>query len=196
LASPTSDNRALSNSADHGYLGRIALPLGAWTKAVGAGGTIGTDSAMHHDLVALGFRDFRKSAKLAPISICCRGMPASRARFSDQRVHGTTGEVPIERFRRAEAGALRSIARIPPFERARELVRKVQTDCVVEVDSNAYSVPWRLIGESVRVVITGDQLRISHAGREVALHHRQTSRLAILNRIYGDVGKPGARRHW
>src|SRR5215467_5907083 len=71
-------------------VGRIALPLGAWTKAVGAGGTIGTDRAMHHDLVALGFRDFRKSAKLAPISICCRGMPASRARFSDQRVHGTT----------------------------------------------------------------------------------------------------------
>ena len=50
-------------------------------------------------------------------------------------------EVPIERFRRAEAGALRSIAGIPPFERARELVRKVQADCVIDVDSNAYSVP-------------------------------------------------------
>ena len=60
---------------------------------------------------------------------------------ADQRVHGTTGEVPIERFRRAEAGALRSIAGIPPFERARELVRKVQADCVIDVDSNAYSVP-------------------------------------------------------
>jgi len=44
----------------------------------------------------------------------------------------------------------------------------VQADCVVEVDSNAYSVPWRLIGESVRVVIAGDNLRISHASREVA----------------------------
>jgi transposase len=97
---------------------------------------------------------------------------------ADQRVHGTTGEVPIERFRRAEAAALRSIAGIPPFERARELVRKVQADCVIEVDSNAYSVPWRLIGESVRVVITGDQLRISHAGHEVALHHCQTGRFA------------------
>ncbi len=32
--------------------------------------------------------------------------------IADQRVHGTTGEVPIERFRRAEAGALRSIAGI------------------------------------------------------------------------------------
>jgi hypothetical protein len=35
---------------------------------------------------------------------------------ADQRVHGTTGEVPIERFRRAETAALQSIAGIPPFE--------------------------------------------------------------------------------
>jgi transposase len=97
---------------------------------------------------------------------------------ADQRVHGTTGEVPIERFRRAEAGALRSIAGIPPFEMARELVRKVQADCVIGIDGNAYSVPWRLIGESVRVVIAGDQLRISHGGREVAVHHRRTGRFA------------------
>jgi hypothetical protein len=95
---------------------------------------------------------------------------------ADQRVHGTTGEVPIERFRRAEAGALRSVAGILPFEMARELVRKVQADCVIGVDGNAYSVPWRLIGESVRVVIAGDQLRISHAGREIAVHQRRTGR--------------------
>ena len=48
-------------------VGRIALPLGTCTKAVGAGGTIGTDSAMHHHLVALGFRDFSKRAREAGI---------------------------------------------------------------------------------------------------------------------------------
>ena len=37
-------------------------------------------------------------------------------------------------------------------------------------------MPWRLIGENVRVVIAGDQLRISHAGREVAVHQRRTGR--------------------
>jgi len=61
---------------------------------------------------------------------------------ADQRVHGTTGEAPIERFRRAEVGALSPIGGVPPFEMARELGRKVQADCVIEVDSNAYSVPW------------------------------------------------------
>src|SRR5262252_377129 len=49
--------------------GRIALPLWAWTKAVGAGGTIGTDRAMHHDLVASGFRDFQ-SARERLASLC------------------------------------------------------------------------------------------------------------------------------
>ena len=96
--------------------------------------------------------------------------------IADQRVHGTTGEVPIERFRRVEAAALRSIAGIPPFAAARELVRKVQADCAIEVDGNAYSVPWRLIGETVRVTVAGGQLRISHAGQEVARHQRCAGR--------------------
>ena len=95
---------------------------------------------------------------------------------ADQRVHGTTGEAPIERFWRAEAGALSPIGGVPPFEMVRELGRKVQADCVIEVDSNAYSVPWRLIGETVRVAIAGDLLRISHAGQEVAVHRRRTGR--------------------
>jgi hypothetical protein len=35
---------------------------------------------------------------------------------------------------------------------------------------------WRLIGETVRVVIAGGVLRVSHAGREVAVHRRRTGR--------------------
>jgi transposase len=96
--------------------------------------------------------------------------------IADRRLHGTTGEVPIERFQRAEAGALRPITGIPPFAASRELVRKVQADCAIEVDGNAYSVPWRLIGEKVRVILAGGQLRISHAGREVAVHQRCAGR--------------------
>jgi transposase len=96
--------------------------------------------------------------------------------IADRRVHGTTGEVPIERFQRAEARALRPITGIPPFAASRELVRKVQADCAIEVDGNAYSVPWRLIGEKVRVILAGGQLRVSHAGREVAVHQRCAGR--------------------
>ena len=55
---------------------------------------------------------------------------------------------------RDEATALKSAAGIPPFHAARELIRVVQSDCCVEIDTNAYSVPWRLISESVRVLVT------------------------------------------
>jgi transposase len=100
--------------------------------------------------------------------------------IADVRVHGTTGEAPIERFRRAEAAALCSIAGIPPFAASRELVRKVQADCAIEVDGNAYSVPWRLIGERVRVILAGEELRVSHAGQEVAVHRRSAGRCERL----------------
>ena len=96
--------------------------------------------------------------------------------IADRRVHGTTGETPIERFYRVEAGALRSIAEVPPFEPARELVCKVQANCVIEVDSNAYSVPWRLIGESVQVVVSDGRVWIRHADQEVATHAETSGR--------------------
>jgi len=96
--------------------------------------------------------------------------------IADRRVHGTTGEMPIERFVREEAKALKRVDGIPSFQALRELTRTVQADCAIEVDGNAYSVPWRLIGERVRVAVTGEMLRISHAGREVAVHARQVGR--------------------
>jgi hypothetical protein len=95
---------------------------------------------------------------------------------ADVRIHGTTEEKPIERFQRDEARALKSIAGIGPFRAVRELVRVVQSDCCVEIDTNLYSVPWRLIGESVRVLISGETVRVNHAGREVAVHERRTGR--------------------
>jgi hypothetical protein len=85
-------------------------------------------------------------------------------------VHGTTGEVPLTRFQREEAQALAPLDGRPPFGQVRELVRRVQADCAVEVDGNSYSVPWRLIGESVQVVVSGGQVRVLHAGQEVAVH--------------------------
>ena len=89
---------------------------------------------------------------------------------ADVRVHGTTGEAPMARFERDEARALRPLAGTPPFQATRELVRRVHSDCAVEVEGNSYSVPWRLIGERVRVVLVAGMVRVNHAGREVAAH--------------------------
>lgn len=96
--------------------------------------------------------------------------------IADIRRHGTTGEAPVERFRREEAAALRPLNGRPPFRQMRELTRRVQSDCSVELDTNAYSVPWRLIGESVQVVAAGGRVSIRHRGQEVAVHPESAGR--------------------
>jgi len=95
---------------------------------------------------------------------------------ADTRIHGTTGEPPRDRFDRDEVHRLKPIDGITPFLTSRDLIRRVSSDCAVEVDGNAYSVPWRLIGERLRVVVTGTELRIFHAGQEVAKHSVRAGR--------------------
>lgn len=73
-------------------------------------------------------------------------------------------------LQRDEARALRPLSGMPPFSAARDLVRRVGADCAVAVDGNAYSVPWQLIGERVRVTVSGAVVRVHHGGREVAAH--------------------------
>jgi hypothetical protein len=116
---------------------------------------------------------------------------------ADQRVHGTTGEVPMVRFEREERQALRPLGGKPPFRQMRELTRCVQNDGCVDVDTNHYSVPWRLIGAQVSVVVNGGGVRISHAGAEVARHgQRRGRRERALDRghlrgiVVGDRGGP------
>lgn len=111
--------------------------------------------------------------------------------IADVRIHGTTGERPIDRFEREEILALRPINGRPPFLAVRELTRRVQSDACVEVDTNAYSVPWRLIGETVRVEVTAEQVRVFHAASEVAHHpytHGRRQRILDRQHLAGIVG--------
>jgi len=89
--------------------------------------------------------------------------------IADQRIHGTTGERPWERFLR-EREALKPLGGRPPFVQVRELSRVVHNDLCVEVDTNHYSVPWRYIGEPVTVRIQDHVLSVFHAGQLIARH--------------------------
>lgn len=95
---------------------------------------------------------------------------------ADVRIHGTTGEPPIARFRAAEAVALKPLAGKPPFVQDRELRRRVHSDACVEVDTNRYSVPWKWIGHQVRVLVAGQQVRIYHREQELAVHAQSAGR--------------------
>ena len=89
---------------------------------------------------------------------------------ADVRIHGTTGEAPLVRFDRDERHRLRPLADRPSFQPTREWARRVQADCTVELHRNAYSVPWRLLGETVRVVVQGERLTVHHGAAVVAEH--------------------------
>lgn len=89
---------------------------------------------------------------------------------ADVRTHGSTGEAPRDRFEREERAALTPLNGRPPYTQARELRRIVNSEACVEVDTHRYSVPWRLIGESVTVRVEAQSLVVSHGGRETARH--------------------------
>ena len=113
------------------------------------------------------------------------------------RVHGTTGEAPITRFERDEVHRLKPLGSRPPFGALRELSRIVGNDCAVEIDTNSYSVPWRLIGERVAVTMAAGEVRIRHGVREVAVHRQaEGRRQRVVDRAHldGVAGRDGAVR--
>ncbi len=119
--------------------------------------------------------------------------------IADLRVHGATGEAPALRFTRNEAAMLKPLPCCGPFLAARELSRRVGADCAVELDTNAYSAPWRLIGERVRVLVSAETVRITHAGVEVASHQRSGGRHGrIVDRAHFDgvAGADGRVVRW
>lgn len=110
---------------------------------------------------------------------------------ADVRVHGTTGEPPIQRFERDERQALRPLPSKAPFLQVRELVRRVHTDACIELDTNRYSVPWKLIGEQVSVVVADREVQVLYAGQEVARHAQSSlRRSSVIERSHlaGIVG--------
>ena len=93
-------------------------------------------------------------------------------READERVHGTTHQRPIDRFRREEAAALRPLPANPLPLRERHLHRKVANDALVDVDTVRYSVPHRLVRTGVEVLVGESEVRIYSGAELVATHAR------------------------
>lgn len=91
---------------------------------------------------------------------------------ADERVHGTTRERPIDRFDARERGALRSLPARPIPVRQQRVVRKVSNDCFVDVATVRYSVPARLVGRSLEVLL-GDAEVVVFDGRDVVARHQR-----------------------
>ena len=89
--------------------------------------------------------------------------------IADPRIHGTTHERPIDRFTREQA-ALFATAGHPSFRLEATYPRVVADDFLVSLDTNRYSVPFRLIGRTVQVQRTAGRIRITYQGAVVVEH--------------------------
>ncbi len=91
--------------------------------------------------------------------------------IADARTHGTTGDVPQARFDDVEAAALRPLNDRAPFIQVREFERVVGSDCFIDVDTNRYSVPWRLVREKLTVVVNDGVIVVKQGAIDVARHN-------------------------
>jgi transposase len=108
--------------------------------------------------------------------------------IADVRIHGTTHERPIDRFVH-EQPALIPTASQPSFRLEAPLQRIVAEDYLVSVDTNRYSVPFTLIGQTVEVQRRAGALRFLHRGGLIAEHPELPGRHQL--RILPEHG-PGA----
>ena len=101
------------------------------------------------------------------------------ATVADVRVHGTTHQLPIERFA-DEAAQLMPRAARPGFKLEARFVRIVADDFLVSLDTNRYSVPFSLIGHTVEVERRDGQVRIHCRGKLVAAHTELPGRHGLV----------------
>jgi len=92
-----------------------------------------------------------------------------QAEIADARIHGTTHERPVDRFAREESFLIATAGQ-PGFRLEASQPRRVADDYLVSFETNRYSVPFTLIGQTVEVTRRGGRLHIAHGGQLVAEH--------------------------
>ncbi len=107
---------------------------------------------------------------------------------ADQRLHGTTHERPLDRFA-VERAHLVATRHQPPFRLDATYPRVVAEDFLVSLDTNRYSVPFRLIGRTVEVQRREGRVVIRSQGQVVAEHTELPGRHQV--RLLPEHG-PGA----
>lgn len=84
------------------------------------------------------------------------------ATIADERVHGTTYEIPRERFERDERMKMIAVDQRPPSRECRTVRRRVAIDGYVEVETNRYPVPYEWCRAEVEVQLNETEVRIVH----------------------------------
>lgn len=87
------------------------------------------------------------------------------------RVHGTTGERPIDRYE-LEAAELRRASAVPAYDTRPVEIRKVASDSYFSFDGVRYSVHPTAVGYTVTVRPEGTNFLAVYLGSELVVRHR------------------------
>lgn len=101
-----------------------------------------------------------------------------RDRVANVRIHETTRERPVDRFRN-EQPALRPLP-AAAFSTDEVVSAVVSTHARIRFDSNRYSVPPELVRKTVLVRADQRHVRVFHQGREAACHTRCYERRQLI----------------
>jgi transposase len=91
-----------------------------------------------------------------------------------ERCHGTTREAPRARFEQVEAARLRPLP-ATPYEQGIWKLAVVHRDCYVTFDNAYYSVPFRLVGQKVRVRGGAGEIRVYTPEYELVATHTRAA---------------------
>jgi transposase len=91
------------------------------------------------------------------------------------RLHGTTHERPLDRFRNVEQAALKPLPR-DRFEVVTWKEVKLHPDCHVVFEYNYYSAPFRLVGETLWLRATGTRVELYREHERLTSHPRAIGR--------------------
>ncbi len=105
-----------------------------------------------------------------------------------QRVHGTTGERPLEAFRQREQAALLPLP-AAPWEVVSWTTATVQADCHLSVARARYSVPARYVGQQLDVRLGAHLVAIYEGATLVTTHVRQMQGHATRLEHYPAAGQ-------
>ena len=95
-------------------------------------------------------RNFLAGRSPEPVDALNRALRRWTEETAGQRVHGTTRQRPLERFRAVEQAALRPLPATPYDPAAWKQVR-LHRDCYVVFERAYYSAPFRLVGQTLWV---------------------------------------------
>jgi transposase len=89
----------------------------------------------------------------------------------NERVHGTTRNIPREIFEAEEKAFLKKLP-LEDFTLFEGGTRTVYHDCHIFVKRNYYSVPFEYVKKDVEIELSSTMLKIYYHNKEIALHPR------------------------